>query len=121
MPVEQICLSIKRGDTWTRPIYFQDENGNAKDITGWKIYFLVKAKIDDLDSAAVISKIITVFSDPINGEAWIELTSTDTNLLGNYLFACKVITPNMIGITKEGITVLEGIITFTDRVVQAVD
>jgi hypothetical protein len=120
MPVEQVCLEIKQNDSWSRTIYFKDANDTAIDITGWKVYFLVKSKIDDLDSAAVISKVITFFSNPTSGEATIELTSTDTNLQGNYLFGCKVITDNMVGIAKEAITVLEGNITFSDRIVQAV-
>ena len=120
MPAEQVNLIIKKKDSWSRTIYFEDENGNDIDITGWKIYFLVKTKIDDLDNAAVIPKTITVHSAPLAGESTIELTSSDTNLLGNFLYAIKVITDNPIGITLEAITVLEGTIVFTNTVVQAV-
>jgi len=109
MGVEQSCLSIKRGDTWSRTIYFEDEDGVAIDITGWTVFFTVKAKADDLDAAAVISKTITVFTDPTNGEAGISLTSTDTNqTIGSYLFDIQVKT-NL----AEIITVLEGILTIT--------
>jgi hypothetical protein len=117
--LESVNLIIKKNDSWSRTLYFEDEDGNDLDITGWKIYFMVKTKIDDLDTAAVISKIATL-SNPTAGEATIELSSTDTNLLGNYLFAIKVITDVAIGATLEAITVLEGTITFTDRIIQAV-
>lgn len=109
MPVEQVCLQIKRGDTWSRTMYFQDANGSPIDITGWTIFFTVKAKADDLDAAAVISKTITVFSDPTSGEAEISLTSTDTNqAIGSFLFDIQIKT-NL----GEIITVLEGIIDIT--------
>jgi hypothetical protein len=117
--VEQVNLIIKRGDSWSRTIYFEDEDGNDLDITGWKIYFMVKEEIDDADNAAVISKIATL-SNPTAGEATIELTSSDTNLSGNFIFGIKAITDVAIGTTKEAITVLEGTVVFTDRVVQAV-
>jgi hypothetical protein len=109
MPIEQVCLQIKRGDTWSRTMYFQDANGSPIDITGWTIFFTVKAKADDLDAAAVILKTITVFSDPSAGEAEISLTSTDTaQTIASYLFDLQVKT-NL----GEIITVLEGIITIT--------
>jgi hypothetical protein len=118
--VEQVNLQIKKNDTWSRTLYFENEDKEDIDITGWKIYFMVKTKIDDLDASAVISKTISTFTSPTTGEAVIELTSTDTNLLGNYLFAIKVITDNMVGVTKEAITVLEGTIDFTNRIIEAV-
>jgi len=118
--VESTNLIIKRGDSWSRTIYFEDEDNARINITGWVIYFLIKVKIDDLDNATdVISATITL-SNPTNGEATIQLTSTQTNVLGNRLFGIKVITDKTIGITKEAITVLEGTVVFTDRVIQAV-
>lgn len=116
---EQINLILKRGDSWTSTFYFEDEDGNDIDITGWKVYFLIKEKIDDLDAAAKIIKTITSHTAPLSGETTIELSSTDTNLSGNYLFGIKVITDNMVGINPEAITVLEGTIVFEDRIVQA--
>jgi len=107
--VEQVCIQIKRGDSWSRTMYFQDANGSPLDITGWTVFFTMKAKADDLDAAAVISKTITVFSDPTSGEAEISLTSTDTaQAIASYLFDIQIKT-NL----GEIITVLEGIITIT--------
>jgi hypothetical protein len=112
MPLEQVCLEIKRGDSWSRTIYFEDASNARINITGWEIRFTVKAKIDDLDSAAVISKIITVFSDPTNGEAEVSLTSLDTNqTIGSYLFDLQVKT-NL----SEVYTVLEGIMNISQDV-----
>ena len=112
--VEQVCLQIKRGDTWSKTMYFNDENNANIDITGWEIRFTVKAKIDDPDSAAVISKIITVFSDPISGIAEIELTPTDTNqAIGSYVYDIQVKTN-----VGEIYTIIEGILTITKDITQ---
>lgn len=117
---EQINLNIKRGDTWTRTIYFENSDGSPYDITEWTIYFLIKPEIDDADNGEGVITATVTLSNPTSGEATIELTSTQTNVIGNYIFGCKIITPNMVGATHEAITVLEGIINFTERVVQAV-
>ena len=112
MGVEQICLDIKRGDSWSRTIYFQDEDGAPIDITGWELRFTVKAKIDDLDSAAVISKIITTFTDPTGGEAGISLSSADTDLtIGSYLWDIQA-KSNLGQVT----TCLEGILNISQDV-----
>jgi len=116
---ESINLVLKKGDSWTSTLYFEDKDGKDLDITGWKIYFLVKEKLDDVDNAAKIRKTITVHSAPLAGESTVELSSGDTNLIGNYLFGIKVITNNMIGTFPEAITVLEGTIVFENRIVQA--
>jgi hypothetical protein len=93
-------------------MYFQDENGSPISIVGWEIRLTVKAKIDDPDSAAVISKIITVFSDPTAGIAEIELTPTDTNqAIGSYVYDVQCKTS-----AGEVYTILEGIITITKDV-----
>lgn len=112
MGIESICLEIKRGDTWSRTIYFQDADGSPIDISGWTVFFTVKAKTDDLDSAAVIAKTITTFPNPISGEAEIVLSSTDTaQVIENYLFDIQIKTAN-----NEIITVLEGILTITQDI-----
>ena len=112
MGVESVCLQIKRGDTWSRTIYFEDADGNPININGWTVFFTVKAKTDDPDSAAIISKTITVFSNPNAGEAEIALSSTDTaQVIENYLFDIQIKTSN-----NEIITVLEGILTITQDI-----
>jgi hypothetical protein len=95
-------------------MYFEDENGNAIDITGWTIFLTVKAKADDPDSSAVISKTITVFSDPVAGIAEIELTPTDTNqAIGSYVYDIQVKTN-----VGEIYTIVEGILTITKDITQ---
>lgn len=109
MPVQETCLEIKRGDTWSRTLEFEDSNGARINITGWTIFFTAKVKADDPDASAVISKTITTLSNPTNGEAEIVLSYSDTNLtIGQYLFDIQVKTA-----ANEIITVLEGIITIT--------
>ena len=112
MGVEQVCLSIKRGDSWSRTMYFEDEDGARIDITGWTIFLTVKENADDPDTNAIISKTITTFSDPVNGEAEIELTPTDTaQEIESYLFDIQVKTA-----VGEIYTIVEGIITITKDV-----
>jgi len=114
MPVEEVCLKIKRGDTWSRTIYFEDKCGNNINITGWTLFFTVKIKSEDPDSSAIISKTITTFSNPENGEAELELTTTDTNqTIGSYLFDIQVKTNN-----NEIYTVLEGLLTICKDITQ---
>jgi len=110
--VEEICLNIKRGDSWSRTLYFQDGDGNPLDITGWEIRFTIKAKIDDLDNAAIIHQIITTFTNPIAGEAGISLSATETaQAIGSYLFDIQAKT-NLGQVT----TVLEGVINISQDV-----
>jgi len=114
MGIEDICLSIKRGDSWSKTMYFNDENGNNIDITGWTIFLTVKAKADDLDAAAVISKTITTFSDPTAGIAEISLTPTDTNqVIASYVYDIQVKTN-----VGEIYTIVEGILTITKDITQ---
>lgn len=90
MSVEKLDLSEKRGDTQTYTLYFYDENGAREDITGSTVRFTVKVKSSDLDSAAIISKIVTNHTDPTNGETQISLTSTDLATVGRYIFDIQV-------------------------------
>ena len=85
-------LEIVKGDSKGFNLIFQ-EAGVAIDITDWTIYFTVKVSKGDLDSAAVISKDVTVLTDPTHGNAKIELTSIDTNITANtYYYDIRVVT-----------------------------
>lgn len=115
--LEQTNLTIKKNDSWSRTLYFEDEDGNDLDITGWTVFFTAKANINDADSAAKISKTITTFTSPTTGEVELELTTTDTNqVVGNYFFDIQIKT-NL----NEIITVLEGIITITQDITQRIE
>jgi len=77
-----IPLKIFRKSTKNYELIFT-EDGSAKNITGWTIYFTVKTKVEDTDANARIKKDITSHSDPVNGKTMIELYNTDTDLSGN--------------------------------------
>jgi len=111
--MNQITLEVKRGDSKTYTLTFKDEDGNLIDITGYTVFFTVKEKIDDNDDHAKIKKTITSHTDPTNGETQIQLSSSDTNLIGNYLFDIQI-----KNTTNEIITIMEGLITFTKDVTQ---
>lgn len=71
------------------------KNGQPTDITEWVVYFTVKTAMKDTDDEAVIKKDIgnesgaISHSDPTNGKTLIELSSTDTDLEGNYYYDVK--------------------------------
>lgn len=78
-------LRIVKNTTQIYELVFEQENGQAQDITGWTIYFTVKVQVKDPDSSAVISQVITTHSDPLKGKTLIELTPDDTDITaGNY-------------------------------------
>jgi len=71
--------------------FFYNEDDLLVDITGSELYFMVKEKPSDEDTAAKINKKIIDFTSAQGGEAEIELTSDDCkNLLGNYIYAIKI-------------------------------
>ena len=73
--------------------YFVDENDSLIDITGAILFLTIKNKPSDTDVDAVLSKTIASvdLTDPMSGNAEIEITSTDcTSLLGNYIYSIKI-------------------------------
>ena len=62
-------------------------NNLPEDITGYTIYMTVKNKKSDTDANAVITKKITVHSDPVGGISYIQLTKEDTDRVGNYYYS----------------------------------
>ena len=74
-------LEISRKTTKIYEIHFT-KNSRAQDITGWKIYFVAKEKMDDPDTGAPIYKEVSP-TNPKQGIAQIELSTTDTDV------ACK--------------------------------
>jgi hypothetical protein len=93
--------------------YFYDEDDALIDITGSEFYFMVKATPSTEDGSATLNKKITSLTDPMNGEAEIELTSTDTSsLLGNYLYQIKIKYNSKFYTVREGnICFMQSIIT----------
>ena len=82
-------LKYKQARTVSEELQFT-ENGVAVDITGWTVYFTVKSLLSDADVSAVISKTITVHSNPTDGKTLLELSVTDTNLIGSYFLIRQV-------------------------------
>ena len=79
-------IVVYRGDEFSMQLEFKDENGVVIDITNWTIFFTVKKKLDDPDSAAKISVTIAP-SDPTNGIALVTVPNTETdNLSGVYYY-----------------------------------
>jgi len=90
-------ISIIRGDNYSFNIVFTDLSGDPKDITGYTIWFTVRASIPKVtvenDDDATISKIYT------NGDATgiipVELTGTDTDLkIKTYKYDVQYKKPN---------------------------
>lgn len=113
MSISTTELEIKRGDSKSYTLYFKDENNVAIDITGYTVFFTVKLELDDSDDDAVIQKTITVHSSPTEGVTVIELSPTDTNLTGNYIFDIQI-----KNVSAEIQTIMEGNISFSKDVTQ---
>jgi len=82
-------LTIQRGMTKAYEVQII-KDGTAEDITGWTITFIVKNKLGDADASAVIEKIVTDHSDPLNGKSLIRLEATDTDITAkSYYYSLK--------------------------------
>jgi len=80
-------LRITKKDTKSYALTFEDVEGVAIDITGWTLYFTVKANLSDSDEDAIISKDVTLHTDPTNGKTKVTVTSDDTDHEpGNYYY-----------------------------------
>lgn len=85
-----VNIEIYKNKTKTWEIQFE-ENNAALNIEDFKIYFIVKTKKSDLDSAALLNIEITNHSDAVNGKTEIHLTKAQTNALslGNYWYSVE--------------------------------
>jgi hypothetical protein len=71
-------IDIYQGDDYSWGFEFT-ANDVPIDITGWSIYLTAKRNITDPDSSAVIQKIVTSHTDPVNGKSAMNLTHTETD------------------------------------------
>jgi hypothetical protein len=72
-------------------LWCYDEDDTVVDITGATVFFTVKEKPTDLDTAAVLKKDVTTLTNPTSGNTLITTTPTDSaSLLGNYLYSIKI-------------------------------
>lgn len=80
-------FQVVRGDDKTWTFTFVDSDGNAIDITGYIFFFTVKSRSQDTDAEAIISKDITILSDPTNGIMQVSVTNSETSInVGSYRF-----------------------------------
>ena len=91
-------LIINEGTNTSFYIEIHDKNKNLIDLTGGMLYFTVKENLEDEDSEdstneSIIQKDITP-STPTEGNQLIELTTSDTDLTGIYLYDIKYIDEN---------------------------
>ena len=70
--------SLYSGDSRDFYLTFTDSDGDAIDITGWKIYFTIKFHYNDTDESAAVKKDITEHTDAINGKTKFSLVNGDT-------------------------------------------
>lgn len=74
---------IKRGDTYSWTIIFNDADGVALNITGATVFFTVRSDHtmnDDDDNNALISKTIISHTTPASGITTLALTANDTDI-----------------------------------------
>jgi hypothetical protein len=92
--------------------YFYDEDDMVIDITGSELYFMVKATPSTADISAALDKKITSLTEPLNGNANIDLTNSETSaLLGNYIYQIK------IKYDSKFYTIAEGNICFQQNII----
>lgn len=96
-----------RGDSRDYSLTFTDDNGDAINITGWKVYFTLKKNEWDKDSKAVVKKDTTEHEAPGEGHTIISLEPSDTDALeaGDYHYDFQVKKPQ-----GDILTVAQGIL-----------
>jgi hypothetical protein len=89
-------LSIQKGNPYIKILQVYDASVSprvAYDLTGKTIFFTVKHR-DDIstdDTLAVITKTITVHTDPVAGTSSLELTAVQTAIAaGDYKYDIRI-------------------------------
>jgi hypothetical protein len=86
-------LTIQKGNPYNGTITVTDSAGVAYDLTGKTIFFTVKKQDneDTDDTNAVITKDITVHTDPTHGITVLALTAIQTNIVeGDYKYDLRI-------------------------------
>ena len=106
------------GDTRDYYLTFTDANGDAIDITDWKVYFTMKLNYADSDDVAAVKKDSTSHTDPENGKTKINLNNGDTGglIAGNYFYDVQVKKDN-----GDILTVMSGMIEILTDITRRVD
>lgn len=79
-----------RGDNYALDIQITNEADEAIDLTNCTVFFTVKRTVLDTDAMALISVDVTSHSSPTTGETSIPLTSTQTDLVGEFEYDIKI-------------------------------
>jgi hypothetical protein len=87
------AITIDRGQTYSATVTIT-EDGIAKNISGYTLFFTVKKNTNDLDGddvGAQIAKTITGHVTPASGITMISLTTSDTTMNpGTYIYDIKL-------------------------------
>lgn len=106
MATSSPTIEIIRGDDVSLNLHFKDSSGADIDITGYKVYFTVKRKLNDSDTLALIKVDVTSHSAPITGNTVVSLVNATTDDLpeGTYYYDLQLKdTEGLISSTKRGV------------------
>lgn len=99
-------IEIIRGDDINLNLTFKDQDGTAINITGFKVYFTVKRRLGDGDSAALLSADVTSHTQPVLGKTIVLLAHSNTDDIseGTYYYDLQLKdTGGNISSTKRGV------------------
>ena len=107
-------ITVSKANTLSRTITIT-ENGSAKDITGYTLFFTAKCALQTSDVLSAVSADIVDHSDPTNGVTSLTLTKdqTDINPDEDYVYDFKLVAS---GGTSEVITIPGGKFIVDDTV-----
>jgi hypothetical protein len=94
--MKELNLQLVKKDSKTYEFRLVRNNAPVN-ISGWYVYFTVKADWNDADSSALISKSYQFpsNSESIGGIGYLSLTTTDTNItIGEYVYDFKFVDTN---------------------------
>ena len=77
-------IKYVRKDNYPIQIQILDANGDPVSLSGATVYFAVKSNLDDPTYLFQVS--VTSHTDPLNGETEIPITSSQSDLLGEYTY-----------------------------------
>ena len=86
-------ITIHKGNPYNAIITITDENDDAYDLIGKTVFFTVKKNSDktSVDTAALITKDITIHDDATAGITTLALSAVQTNVaVGDYKFDLRV-------------------------------
>lgn len=110
-------MKIIRRDDTDFEICFRDKDGNPVDITGGTVFFTVKKNLFDTDNEAVIKKEITVFQDPTDGIAILQLTKNDTDIVArDYFYDIQLVLNDKVTSSDRGEFVVRQDVTVRNSV-----